>query len=379
VPKYRFDEIAINSTEKKKPTETDKETYIGLEHLDSGILEVTRWGAEVAPVGDKLVMRKGDILFGRRRAYQKKVAIAPFDGIFSAHGMVLRPIETVISKEFFPFFISSDYFLDAAIQISVGSLSPTINWRDLCKLEFEIPTIEEQRELSPILWGMNRLKAAYSNLLQQMDALVQSQFVEMFINTCEYPTVHLNEVSVVTSGLTKNPNRPTFHRKMKYLRVANVLYDQIDLEDVQEIGVQDAEVEKASLHAGDVLFVEGNGSPDQIGRVAVWDGQMEPMLHQNHIIKARPDSGKVNPRYIMHYFMTTDGRNQILSSAKTTSGLYTLSLSKIAEFTIPLPPMEAQQSFIALVDQADKSKLAIQQALDSLEKSRNAIMKKVFG
>ena len=135
-----------------------------------------------------------------------------------------------------------------------------------------------------------------------------------------------------------------------------MLYDQIDLEDVQEIGVQDAEVEKASLHAGDVLFVEGNGSPDQIGRVAVWDGQMEPMLHQNHIIKARPDSGKVNSRYIMHYFMTTDGRNQILSSAKTTSGLYTLSLSKIAEFTIPLPPMEAQQSFIALVDQADKSK-----------------------
>ena len=178
----------------------------------------------------------------------------------------------------------------------------------------------------------------------------------MFIKTCEFPTVHLNEVSVVTSGLTKNPNRPSFPRKMKYLRVANVLYDHIDLEDVQEIGVQDAEIEKASLHAGDVLFVEGNGSPDQIGRVAVWDGQLEPMLHQNHIIKARPDSGKVTPRYIMYYFMTTDGRNQILGSAKTTSGLYTLSLSKIAEFTIPLPPIEAQQSFITLVDQTDKSK-----------------------
>lgn len=125
-------------------------------------------------------MRKGDVLFGRRRAYQKKVAIAPFDGIFSAHGMVLRPIESVISKEFFPFFISSDYFLDAAIKISVGSLSPTINWRDLAKLEFQIPTLEEQEVLSGILWAMNRLKVAYTNLLQQADALVQSQFVEMF-------------------------------------------------------------------------------------------------------------------------------------------------------------------------------------------------------
>lgn len=91
MPEYCFDEIAINSKEKKKPTEEDKYTYIGLEHLDTGSLTVSRWGSEIAPTGDKLVMRKGDVLFGKRRAYQKKVAIAPFDGIFSAHGMVLRP------------------------------------------------------------------------------------------------------------------------------------------------------------------------------------------------------------------------------------------------------------------------------------------------
>ena len=86
MPKYKFTDIAFNSTEKKKPTEADKDTYIGLEHLDSGTLTVSRWGADIAPIGEKLVMKKGDILFGKRRAYQKKVGIAPFDGIFSAHG-----------------------------------------------------------------------------------------------------------------------------------------------------------------------------------------------------------------------------------------------------------------------------------------------------
>ena len=80
--KYRFEQIAINSTEKKKPVEEDRFTYLGLEHLDSGSLKVTRFGSEVAPIGEKLVMHKGDVLFGKRRAYQKKVAIAPFDGIF---------------------------------------------------------------------------------------------------------------------------------------------------------------------------------------------------------------------------------------------------------------------------------------------------------
>lgn len=156
--------------------------------------------------------------------------------------------------------------------------------------------------------------------------------------------------------MTKNPKRPSFERKMPYLRVANVFFDYIDLDDVQTIGVQEGEIEKTLLKKGDVLFVEGNGSPDQIGRVAVWGGQLEPMLHQNHIIKARPDERKILPKYCMYFFMTQDGRNQILSSARTTSGLYTLSLSKIAGFKLPVPPLEEQQRFMRLVEQSDKSK-----------------------
>ena len=178
--KYRFDQIAINSTEKKKPVEEDRFTYLGLEHLDSGSLKVTRFGSEVAPIGEKLIMHKGDVLFGKRRAYQKKVAIAPFDGIFSAHGMVLRPKEDVIDKDFFPLFISSDYFLDAAIKISVGSLSPTINWRDLKELEFELPDLDTQRRLAAVLWSMNETMDSYKELIAATDELVKSQFIEMF-------------------------------------------------------------------------------------------------------------------------------------------------------------------------------------------------------
>ena len=99
------------------------------------------------------MMKKGDVLFGKRRAYQKKVAISPCDGIFSAHGMVLRPKEDVICKDFLPFFISSDTFLNEAIRISVGGLSPTINWKDIKELEFELPSIEDQKIISDKLWA----------------------------------------------------------------------------------------------------------------------------------------------------------------------------------------------------------------------------------
>lgn len=178
--KYRFDEIAINSTQKKKPTEEDKVCYIGLEHIDSGCFDVVRWGSDVAPTGDKLLMQKGDVLFGKRRAYQRKVAIAPFDGIFSAHGMVLRPNLKVIDANYFPFFISSDKFMETAVRISVGGLSPTINWKDLARQEFELPSLDEQKVLADKLWAAYRLKEAYKKLLVATDEMVKSQFIEMF-------------------------------------------------------------------------------------------------------------------------------------------------------------------------------------------------------
>ena len=181
--KYRFDEIAINSTQKKKPTEEDKVYYIGLEHIDPGCFDVVRWGSDVAPTGDKLLMQKGDVLFGKRRAYQRKVAIAPFDGIFSAHGMVLRPNLKVIDANYFPFFISSDKFMDTAVRISVGGLSPTINWKDLARQEFELPSLDEQKVLAYKLWAAYRLKEAYKKLLVATDEIVKSQFIEMFGDT----------------------------------------------------------------------------------------------------------------------------------------------------------------------------------------------------
>ena len=174
--RFKFDQIAVNSTAKKKPEDKDRDRYIGLEHLDSGMLEVTRWGAEVTPKGDKLLMKKGDVLFGRRRAYQKKVGIAPFDGIFSAHGMVLRPKADVIDPGFFPFFISSDTFLDEAIRVSVGSLSPTANWKDLKSLEFNLSSLEKQRALAGILSEAERLKKHYRDLLATCDDVIKSQF-----------------------------------------------------------------------------------------------------------------------------------------------------------------------------------------------------------
>ena len=259
--KYRFDQIAINSTEKKKPVEEDRFTYLGLEHLDSGTLKVTRFGSEVAPIGEKLVMHKGDVLFGKRRAYQKKVAIAPFDGIFSAHGMVLRPKEDVIDKAFFPLFISSDYFLDAAIKSSVGSLSPTINWRDLKELEFELPDMDTQRKLAEVLWSINDTMEAYKRLISATDELVKSQFMEQFGNPITndrgWDYVLLPELAEFVLGSTPKSSEPEYwDGDVKWITPAEledtsfVIYDSV--RHITEAGVKAAGLKP--FPAGTVIF-----------------------------------------------------------------------------------------------------------------------------
>lgn len=369
MPKYRFDEIAINSTEKKKPIEADKDTYIGLEHLDSGCLEVTHWGADVAPIGDKLVMRKGDVLFGRRRAYQKKVAIAPFDGIFSAHGMVLRPIESVISKEFFPFFISSDYFLDAAIKISVGSLSPTINWRDLAKLEFQIPSLEEQEAISSILWAMNRLKVAYTNLLQQADALVQSQFVEMFgeLGTDN----HGWGLTTLGKCCVLNPTRP--RGISPDLQVSFVA-----MPSVTEKGEIDSSIVKPYSEASkgftyfeerDVLFAKITPCMEN-GKGCVATGLTNGIgggSTEFHVL--RPISGVSNPYWLYCISIMPKFRKNARKVMTGTGGQLRVPISFIDSQPITLPPIDLQDQFEEFYHETDKSKYCLQRAQASQMKT----------
>ena len=352
MPKLRFDQIAINSTEKKKPTESDKDTYIGLEHLDSGVLEVTRWGSEVAPVGDKLVMRKGDVLFGRRRAYQKKVAIAPFDGIFSAHGMVLRPRIEVITPEFFPFFISSDYFLDAAIQISVGSLSPTINWRDLCKLEFNIPTIDEQRQVVGILWGMNRLRTAYTALLQQTDELVKSQFIEMFGEG--YPNAEylpLKDCCIdIAGGKTPSMSHPEYYGgPIPFVKSGDVKSEAVSSGALwlSEIALEKAGIKLVPKDA--VIVVIRSAALRHEFNIAITQNPL--VINQD--LKALQPKPEFLPLYLLWAIKSRE--DTLLSKVQTVLTSH-IEMSDLAALPVMVANFEQQRFFCDFCVQADKSK-----------------------
>lgn len=363
--KYRFDQIAINSTAKKKPTEEDKCHYIGLEHIDSQNLIVSRWGSEIAPKGEKLLMKKGDVLFGKRRAYQKKVAIAPFDGIFSAHGMVLRPNEEVVDKDFFPMFISSDYFLDAAIAISVGSLSPTINWKDLARLEFDLPPIEEQRKLAEVLWSINDTLQAYQKLFTETDALVRAQFVEMFGD--EKNIVPISSCGKIVTGGTPSKkieeyylSRDIHFYKPNDCRDESVTY----LSDSEEYIAEAARSVVDIFPAGTVLVT----CIGTIGKIGILSNEGTCNQQINAII---PDTTKCLSEYIANAIWVK--RNDLMQIANATT-VTIINKTSFSNFLIPLPEIEKQKQFVTLIKQSNKSKFALQNTITSLQTTKRCIL-----
>ena len=332
--KYRFDKIAFNSTAKKTPTESDKEHYIGLEHIDGECLEITRWGSDVAPIGEKLIMKKGDVLFGKRRAYQRKLAIAPFDGIFSAHGMVLRPNEEVVDKNYFPFFMSSDLFMERAVQISVGGLSPTINWKDLREQEFPLPSLAEQKVLADKLWAAYRLKESYKKLLLATEEMVKSQFIEMFGDT---------------------------HVKSDNSRQWKEVVEIINGKDYKTIQVEDGGYPVYGT-GGEMARAADYLSPANsilLGRKGTIDKPLlikEKYWNVDTAFGAVPDENILNYVYFYWHCKTIDFN--ILNKGTTLPSTTKVDLLNL---WVKIPAMEEQNRFASIVEQADKSGFRTQQ------------------
>ena len=146
----KFDKFVFNISERVDPKKTALDKYIGLEHLDSGKTKIDRYGKPDEVIGTKLKIYKGDIIFAKRRAYQRKAAVADFDAICSAHSMVLRPNEQNIDKNYLLQFMHSDLFMNRAVEISEGSLSPTIKWKILATQQFPLPPLKEQKQIAAL-------------------------------------------------------------------------------------------------------------------------------------------------------------------------------------------------------------------------------------
>ncbi|CAM5521669.1 restriction endonuclease subunit S [Streptomyces viridochromogenes] len=175
----------------------------------------------------------------------------------------------------------------------------------------------------------------------------------------------VEDVATVSGGIQKQKKRAPVRNKFPFLRVANVGSGKLDLTDVHEVELFSGELSRHRLEKGDLLVVEGNGSPEQIGRAAMWHGGIDDAVHQNHLIRVRPN-GALLPDYLELIWNSPAVVDQLRKVARSTSGLYTLSTSKVKSVTIPVPDLTDQQR---LVEAAVNWQIKLNAARGSLERA----------
>ena len=356
--KYRFDEIARECRSTFKGDKTGM-PIVGLEHIVPNEMLVKNFEVNTKNTFTK-TFKKGQILFGRRRAYQQKAGVATFDGICSGDITVIEAIPEKIEPELLPFIVQNEYFFEHAVKGSAGSLSPRVKWEHLASYEIELPSLEQQRILANKLWVAYRLKESYKKLLAATEEMVKSQFIEMFGNN-KWKVTNLDKLchewikgqafkkdSMSNDGCNKCIHYGELFTK--YGPIINEVYSSTD-----------STIVKASKR-GDILFPASDVTPDGLARCSAI--MEDNVLLGGDIIALRPNSN-ISPQYLS--WAINMQKEQLLQRV-TGSVVRHISTKGLKTVEVVMPTMTQQKQFVAIAEQADKSKFELRKSIEAIDK-----------
>lgn len=335
---WRFDQMATNVNDRiNDPSEADVEYYVGLEHLDPDSLKIRRWGSPSDVEATKLRFCKGDIIFGRRRVYQRKVAVADFDGICSAHALVLRAKPEVVLPEFLPFFMQSDLFMERAKAISVGSLSPTINWKTLAKQEFALPSLEEQKQL----YKLFSVSSSNFEALQKAEVSASkcvAAFRENFFSSDICKTIELqNLLSDIEAGKSfTGTDLPPSNGEYAVIKVSAVGSSRFKAKESKVLVNQNEFLPKFSIRAGDLLITRAN-TPDLVGMSCLVEADYPNLMLSDKTLRLVPKKN-ISASLLLESLWTSKVRQQLRSSASGTgAAMKNISQEQLRKLTLSWP------------------------------------------
>lgn len=334
---------------------------VGLEHLIPQQIILTLWDEGKENTFTKM-FKKGQVLFGRRRAYLKKAAVAPFDGICSGDITVIEAIPGKILPELLPFIIQNDTLFDFAVERSAGSLSPRVKWEHLKNFEFELPELDKQKELADILWASEQAKTAYRDLISSTDELVKSQFIEMFR---ECPKCDLSRLSVIDMG--SSPDSKTYNEEGKGLPFYQGKTEFGEMIIGDAVMYCSAPVKIAQ--ANDVLM----SVRAPVGTVNL---AKEECCIGRGLASIRAIDSKSEALFLFFALRIMEKEIDAMGVGSTFK-----AINKNALFSVQIPEasLELQSAFVLLAQQFDKSKFAAKQALENLEKTQKSLMNRYLG
>lgn len=333
--------------------------YISLGDVDAGKLinghdHITY---SEAPSRARRVVKDGDILFATVRPNLKGHYFAHrIDGnvIASTGFAVVRAKDGMASPPYLYQSLLSGIVDTQIEKLTVGSNYPAVNSADVKGLLLPAPPLPEQQKIAAILTAVDDKLDIIARQIEATQTLKRGLMQTLFSRKqhASWPVVPLYEVAEVRTGVAKGKKGMKEPAELPYLRVANVQDGHIDLSEVKTIEVEMAQIERYALQSGDVLMTEG-GDFDKLGRGDVWEGQISPCLHQNHVFAVRPNPEKLNSYYLAALAASDHGRQYFLSCAKRTTNLASINSSQLKALPVLLPPLSQQEHIASVVDAAN--------------------------
>lgn len=309
-----------------------------------------------------------------------KVAIAGTELCFSQDITALLPDSVKLDAGYLVHFLRTkeDHFSRYARGATIKGITRQV----VADLVIPLPPLEEQRRIAAILDRAETLRTQRRTALALLDSLTQSLFLDMFgdpvANPKRWSMSTIGDLAEVQGGLQVTSARKNLPVEVPYLRVANVYRGVLDLSEIKTIRATPAEIQRTTLVKDDLLVVEGHGNPNEIGRAALWNGEIEQCVHQNHLIRARFDCTKVQPVFASEYVNSPGGRQHLLRAGKSTSGLNTISVSNVRETPIALPPLPLQQTFATRIAAIEALKTTHRRALAALDALFASLQQRAF-
>jgi type I restriction enzyme, S subunit len=277
---------------------------------------------------------------------------------------LLRPDQSQVVPKFLHLYLNYFHLRGGTSSLQVASTNiRNIKASEYLTIRVPVPSLGEQQRIVNILEDhLSRLDVGQPGLQLALKRLASYEQAAL-ANCRDGVSTPLSDVAVMQGGIQKQPRRVPRDNAYPFLRVANVTKDGLALDEVHKIELFGDELEKLRIRRGDLLVVEGNGSQSQIGRAAMWDGSIPDCVHQNHLIRVRP-TGALWPEYLEGVWNSPQNRQQLMDLASSSSGLYTLSVSKLRSLSIPVPSIERQEQIVRALAEVRQRRALLTHELD---------------
>ncbi len=330
--------------------------------------------------GNNLSLCKtGDVILGIRATIGEKVLA---DSVYClGRGVAaIRPMRSLDPRYLWNWISFGAHELSARAR---GATFKQVNKADLAGWNIPLPLIEEQRRIAAVLDAAEALRAKRRQALERLDSLTQAIFIDMFGDPVSNPWGWrddrvLADVSEVRSGITKGRKTGSDPlTAVPYLAVANVQDGFIQLEPLKSIEATGAEISKYSLQIGDIVLTEG-GDPDKLGRGAVWNGQVDPCIHQNHVFRVRLIDDSMTPEFLSRLLGSHRGKRYFLRMAKQTTGIASINMTQLRAFPLLEPPRAAQDEFLNRLLRIQEVEATIQHSRKQLDVLFASLQQRAF-